>query len=370
MKAVPSLVGRASCSIRASGQKRSRTYRGVRSAPAGAAQGAAEFADNGGDDGSDWPDHGDIGETTEGQLQPRTAPRIPAWGRAGCVPSTSEDNCQTQSHVPPAAEGGSRQDGAAGSRPFAASEAAARQQKWDAVRPATQRCYVENLARATALRRRKVEAHKALLVEWMATDLVTHPPQCDCCGGSEMRLGQPAEVLYIATDVCFPLEVPRYYCQKVGCSGGYAPKSFVVDCFPATPLASWDVTKASAGQPARWIAIQLLQFFDGLVFGTRQAAWQSLAKVLHEQWDENGCGGLLTWQHFRRQLGESLMVRLARCYAPGRLGMARGGRLGMARARASTVVWQHACAYSHRRAALPACQPSARCCPVCRSMAT
>ena len=68
------------------------------------------------------------------------------------------------------------------------------------------------------------------------------------------RLGdaarQPAEVLYTATDVCFPLEVPRYYCQKVGSTGGYAPKSFVVDCFPATPLASRDMIKASSGQPA------------------------------------------------------------------------------------------------------------------------
>ena len=101
------------------------------------------------------------------------------------------------------------------------------------------------------------------------------------------RLGdaarQPAEVLYTATDVCFPLEVPRYYCQKVGSTGGYAPKSFVVDCFPASPLASRDMIKASSGQPARWIDIQLLQFFDGLVFRTRQAVWQSLAKVLHEQ---------------------------------------------------------------------------------------
>ena len=29
--------------------------------------------------------------------------------------------------------------------------------------------------------------------------------------------------------------------------------------------------------------------------------------------DENGCGGVFTWQHFRRQLSETLMVRLARC---------------------------------------------------------
>ena len=69
-----------------------------------------------------------------------------------------------------------------------------------------------------------------------------------------------------------------------GLHGGYAPKSFVVDCFPATPLASRDMIKASAGQPGSTSScFSIQQYFDGLVFRTRQAVWQSLAKVLHEQ---------------------------------------------------------------------------------------
>jgi hypothetical protein len=128
---------------------------------------------------------------------------------------------------------------------------------------------------------------------------------------------EPACVLYVGIDCCFQLPVPRWACRDAGCGGSFAPSPFLVGCFPATPKASWDVMQSSPSHPARWIELQLLSLADSLIYqGGRPAAVYSLAAAIHNQHERNGCANLLGWEHFKRQLGEVLMVRsagLARC---------------------------------------------------------
>ena len=69
-----------------------------------------------------------------------------------------------------------------------------------------------------------------------------------------------------------------------------------------------DVTQSSASHPARWIDLRLLQLADTLIFSGSSVAVYGFAAAVHRQHIANGCGALLRWEHFKRQLGEAIMV--------------------------------------------------------------
>lgn len=190
-------------------------------------------------------------------------------------------------------------------RPWAEAEAAQGQQEWDSVRPAVQRSYVGHLPRVVALREERLAMLKALLEERLAAV----PACCPTCHGENLQQLEPVLVLYVSTECCFKLAVPRHACLTVGCGGVFAPSPFAAGCFPATPKVSWDVAQASAAQPARWFDLSMLHLLDGLIFQpSRSTAVYGLASVIHRQHVLNGCGNLLGWEHFKRQLGDVLMV--------------------------------------------------------------
>ena len=179
-----------------------------------------------------------------------------------------------------------------------------RQQKWDGVRSSLHRGYVEQQPAIDALRREAIAAHRQSLQECLAAV----QPCCSCCGGTDMQLAGPMEVLYIGIERRFLLSVPVSSCRVEGCGGRFAPSSFSVGCFPATPNASWDVAQTSGMYERRWFDLQLLQLCDSLTFAGRAAAVYSLATVVHKQHELNGCSAPLGWEHMKRQLGEALMV--------------------------------------------------------------
>ena len=118
-----------------------------------------------------------------------------------------------------------------------------------------------------------------------------------------MQQQQPADVLYIGTDVRFSLQVPRYSCCKEGCAGMFAPRPSAVGCFPANPKASWDVARYSESYAARWLDYRLLQLADTLIFqGGRSIAGHAFASAVHKQHTLNGCSAPLGFDHFKRQL--------------------------------------------------------------------
>jgi hypothetical protein len=214
---------------------------------------------------------------------------------------------------PGAAEGPAAPAAAAGGRaagnivnPWAAAQAAQEQQKWDAIRPEIYRSYVEQLPDQVALAAELKLATKVALEQRLAAV----QPCCRRCGSLDtMQVQQPACVLYIGTEYRFELQVPRYSCHVVGCDGTFAPSPFAAGCFPATPVASWDVVQSRPGQGARWLDTRLLQLADSLIFtGNRPAAMYSLAAVVHQQHALNGCSDSLGLEHFKRQLGEAVMV--------------------------------------------------------------
>ena len=188
--------------------------------------------------------------------------------------------------------------------PWQRAEATMRQQKWDGVRSSLHRGYVEQQPAIDALRREAIAAHRQSLQECLAAV----QPCCSCCGGTDMQLAGPMEVLYIGIERRFLLSVPVSSCRVEGCGGRFAPSSFSVGCFPATPNASWDVAQTSGMYERRWFDLQLLQLCDSLTFAGRAAAVYSLATVVHKQHELNGCSAPLGWEHMKRQLGEALMV--------------------------------------------------------------
>lgn len=204
------------------------------------------------------------------------------------------------------------QRGAAISNPLAASQASERQLRWDPVRKEMQRSYVQHLPEIIAVRKEQQQLLKAALER----RLDAQHASCRQCSGIDMQKVEPVEVLYISVDHCLLMAVPRYRCQRPDCGGGFAPSPFAAGCFPATPKVSWDVAQSNAGQPARWFDLRLLQLADGLRFQTRRTAVHSFAAVVHQQHVQNGCGHLLGWEHFKRQLSDALAVRCAAtwCY--------------------------------------------------------
>ena len=123
----------------------------------------------------------------------------------------------------------------------------------------------------------------------------------------------------------FVLPVPRYRCSKPGCEGSFAPCPFAAGCFPATPKVSWDLTLFSERHPARWFDLRLLQLADALIFNGRSQAVYGFASVVHRQHAANDCSASLGWEHFKRQLGEAIMVSASwRAAAVG--GQGGGGR--------------------------------------------
>jgi hypothetical protein len=197
------------------------------------------------------------------------------------------------------------QRGAAITNPLAAAQAAARQLRWDPVRKGVQRSYVQHLPDIAELRQEQEQQVKAALEQRLAAE----QPICRRCRGTDMQVLEPAEVLYVSVDHCILLAVPRCGCRRHDCGGSFAPSPFAAGCFPATPKASWDVAQSTAGQPARWFDLRLLQLAGGLRFQTRRTAEHSLAAVMHQQHVQNGCAHLVGWEHFKRQLNEALTVR-------------------------------------------------------------
>eukprot|EP00887_Chlorella_sp_A99_P005668 scaffold1.g5668.t1 len=247
-------------------------------APSRAARGVRRRRDDAGD--TSWP-----AEQDEGGWEPAD----------GAAPTTTAADGAAASFL---------ERGAAIRDPFAEPAAAQRQQQWDSTRLDQQRAYVEELENFHALRAERASELKSLLERCLA-DV---QPSCPTCSDSDMQQQQPVSVLYVGTEFCFPLAVPRYACRVEGCNGAFAPSAFVAGCFPANPKSSWDVLQASAAQPARWFDLCMLQLLDGLVFQPgRSAAVYGLAAVIHRQHTLNGCGGLLGWEHFKRQLGDVLM---------------------------------------------------------------
>lgn len=155
-----------------------------------------------------------------------------------------------------------------------------------------------------------------ILKEALERRLAAQQPVCRQCSGTDMQALQPVEVLYISVDHSMLLAVPAYTCLQPGCGGVFVPSPFAAACFPATPKASWDVAQSSAGQPARWFDLRLLQLADSLRFQSRRTAVHSLATVVHQQHVQNGCAHLVGWEHFRRQLGEALTVSPALACLP------------------------------------------------------
>ena len=149
----------------------------------------------------------------------------------------------------------------------------------------------------------------------MEAALKAEQPCCSRCSSWDMQPeAAAASVLYIGIDLRFELAVPRYSCRQSGCGGTFAPSPFTIGCFPATPKASWDVSRSGPAHPARWIDLRLLQLADGLIFhGARTVAVYTFAAVVHQQHELNGCSEPpLAWEHFKRQLGEAIMVRSGR----------------------------------------------------------
>eukprot|EP00887_Chlorella_sp_A99_P005819 scaffold1.g5819.t1 len=130
---------------------------------------------------------------------------------------------------------------------------------------------------------------------------------CPTCGGQHMVQLAAVSVLYIGLDYRFNLDVPRWACCAVGCEGVFAPCSFTVGCFPATPKAGWDVAHSDPTRPARWLDLGLLQLLDMLIFAPRSpTSVYAMAAVVHRQHELNGCADPLGLDHFRRQLGDVL----------------------------------------------------------------
>ena len=237
-----------------------------------------------------------------------------AWDAAGDWDGPEAAGSDGHAATAAAAGGGGgtsfEQRAASTSAPWALADAVQRQQKWDSSRDALHRSYVEHLPRARAMGIELLDAQR----KHMEDCLAAVPAWCSMCGSATMELQEPAQVLYIGTEVRFELSVPVYRCKVDGCSGTFAPQPFAVHCFPANPNSSWDVTQASAAHPARWFCMRLLQLADAFTFsGAHTPAVYSLATIVHRQHTLNGCTAPLGWENFKRQLSEALMVSGCAC---------------------------------------------------------
>ena len=208
--------------------------------------------------------------------------------------------------VPEAGAGGTLPERAGyGTQPWAAAEAAQEQRKWDHARPHMQRSHVEHLP----LQRQLAQSLSTARKQAMEQQLAEVRPHCSICHSDDVRHSEAAQVLYVGIEDCFELDVPCYSCCQADCCGDFAPSPFAVCCFPATAKVSWNVVLSGPGKPARWFDMRLLQLADSLIFQSgRSAAVYGFAAAIHSQHDLNGSGGLLGWEHFKRQLGEAILV--------------------------------------------------------------
>ena len=174
------------------------------------------------------------------------------------------------------------------------------------MRPEVQRSYVQFLPEIRALAADLRSQRKAAMEERLAAV----QPYCRSCGGTDMQRVEPASVLYLNAEEHFKVKVPCYGCCSSGCSGRFAPSPLTVGCLPATPTVSLDVSLSTAAQPARWLELRMLQLGDTLMYrGGRSIAVHSFAAAIHRQHELNGCSDPLGFDHFKRQLGEGIMVR-------------------------------------------------------------
>jgi hypothetical protein len=155
------------------------------------------------------------------------------WDHAAAADSMSPDDTS-------GADGGTASSFCAeragnATRGWALPAAVERQQLWDGVRPEVQRSYVVHLPDMRSLAKELRNNQRDLMQERLAAQ----PACCANCGSHDMQQLQPASVLYISTDSCFHLTVPRYKCAEAGCGGTFAPPPLVVGCFPATPKATF-----------------------------------------------------------------------------------------------------------------------------------
>ncbi len=248
-----------------------------------------------------------------GTRRPTTRPQQPADIGFGEEEAFFDDEDEiweagAEAAVAAAAAGGSRtlSERAGNIRnPAAGAQAVQDQLKWDGIRPGMHRSYVEHLEGQRQLNAVRLEAERAAILGVLAA----LPQSCSRCGGCDMAPCRPTAVLVVSVDHRFMVEVPMASCRDATCGGSWAPSPFAVGCFPATPKASWDVSLSGPGQPARWFDIRLLQLADGLIFeGRRPAAVHSIAAVVHRQHEANGCTEPLGFEHFKRQLFETVMV--------------------------------------------------------------
>jgi len=137
-------------------------------------------------------------------------------------------------------------------------------QGWQERREDLYSLYVASLVSNTDL----VSARKEAIQSGVQAAITAAASSCPCCLQSHQLTQRSTQsIMWVGTSFRFDLQVPVQMCH--GCGTQYSPRPLEASCMPATPVHSWDVSKAPYGSRPIWFDMSLVKvrilFADALV---------------------------------------------------------------------------------------------------------
>ena len=103
-----------------------------------------------------------------------------------------------------------------------------------------------------------VSARKEAIQSGVQAAIRAAARSCPCCLQSHQLTQQTTQsILWVGSSFRFDLEVPVQICH--GCGTQYSPKPLEASCMPASPVHSWDVSKAPYGSRPIWFDLSLVK---------------------------------------------------------------------------------------------------------------
>ena len=129
-----------------------------------------------------------------------------------------------------------------------------RDQQWQEKREVLYEQYVAGLVSNIDL----VSAMKDAIQSGVQAAVTAAASSCPSCFQSHQLTQQAIQpILWLGANFRFDLEVPFQMC--LGCGIRYSPKPLEAGCMPATPVHSWDVSKAPHGSRLIWFDLSLVK---------------------------------------------------------------------------------------------------------------
>lgn len=191
-------------------------------------------------------------------------------------------------------------------------KASDKQNRWESLRDAFYIGFISHQPVIKTLQTALYEAKVAALQSHI--DLVQPCCSKESCSDSVMQPCSAAlDVLVIDEHDQIKLKVKLWKCSR--CAGVYAPSPLSLNCAPAYPQA-WDLPAAKpTADPHRWLSLSMIRLAELLMIRSEgKLSMHAFAVAVYETHKANGCCYIKSFDNFRKQLFDIVMVSLVRIY--------------------------------------------------------